>query len=222
MREFINIIRIALREGEVVDMKAHKFGKAVDGYGDAIQGIVGAERDFFSTGKFAPFAKTYIDSGFDPKMAPTIELEVGLRDERPSAEARALLAQLRAERFKMVAATKRAKGTRPPPNPDQHGLGAFGTKLLTISEARDIFAGRENSPYGAYRRSRRGFRTDALNDWDARGAGFSIIVGGHDSRREDKYGSPTREEHHIIDDDKDMAEVSHMFALIARARMAKS
>jgi hypothetical protein len=43
-----------------------------------------------------------------------------------------------------------------------------------------------------------------------------------DGRRGDKYGNNYREEYHIIDDDADMKEVSHMFALIQRAKHIKS
>jgi hypothetical protein len=218
MRQFIDIIT-ALNEGEVVDLGQHKQDKAISGYRNAMQGIYNSESEFFASGKFAPFAKTYIDSGFNAEFAPIIELRIRFRDDRPMPTVRALKQELRQQRFKISAAHTWAKGYKPKANTQQDHWGGWADKTITMPVARDLFANRAHSAFGAYQPSRSGFRTDHKNLWDERGVGFNIVVGGHDSRRGER-GYATREEHHVIDDENDMQEVSQMFALIQRARMA--
>ncbi len=132
---------------------------------------------------------------------------------------------MRAKRFKVQPPTKWAKiagkSTRPETNPHQHGYGGFADKEIDLPTARQLFANREHSSFGAYQPSRYGMGYNHQNVWDSRGVGFYIMVGGHDNRRGDrKFGTDYREEFHIIDDDADMQEVAHMFALIQRAKMA--
>lgn len=220
MRDFIDLVKNGLREGEVVDLSQHKKEKAFAGFADAVRGLYQGEKDFFSTGKFAPFAETFIKSGFDRKFAPKILLDVKFRDYRKSPEARALCDELRAQRFKIMAGEKWGKGYRPKENTNQDMMGGWAEKEISMQEARAVFADRENSQFGAYQPSRSGFRTTHLNVWDERGVGFSILAGGHESRRGDKYGNPYTEEYHIIDDDDDMKDLAQMFALIQRATMA--
>lgn len=214
MRDLIDSIK-KLFEGEVVDLKQHKTDKAFGSYADAIGGLIQGEKDFFSQGKFSPFAKSYIESGFDPKFAPVIGVTVMFRDFKVNPQARALLNQMAKERPKWQIHRqkyhKEFTGTKQGPYCMLDGI--------SIEQARSLFENRENSPYGAYCPSRSGFRTSSVENWNEDGIGFNITVGGQDGRRGDKYGNATREEYHIIDNEKDMAEVSHMFALIRRARM---
>lgn len=210
MREFMD--KVKLLEGDVVSLAQHKTDKAFGAYGDALAGLIGGELDFFSTGKFSPFAKSYIESGFDPKFAPEIMITVYFRDMKMTPEARALLVTFKKPwKVQRVSFSKDYKG---------HKEGPWADRTISWDEAKEIWSQVENSPYGAYCQSRSGMRTAHKENYDERGVGFSLIVGGQDGRRGDKYGNDTREEHHIIDDQKDFEEVSHMFALIARARMA--
>ncbi len=211
---------LKLLEGDVVSLQGHKTDKAMTGYVDAIQGILNGEQNFFKQGKFTPFAQSYIASGFNPECAPEILIDVNFRDYRPSPAARELIAELKAKRWPYNAATRWAKGHRPKENPDQQPMGPWFRKVLDLNTAKELFASREGSPFGAYQPSRSGLRTAHLNNWDERGVGFNISVGGRDGRRGDKYGNDYREEHHIIDDEKDMKEVSDTYAMIQRARLA--
>lgn len=67
----------------LVDLRQHKFAKAFGNDADEVSGMVQGEWGFFAGGKFGPFAKTYIDSNFDPKLQPTIELTVRVCDHQP-------------------------------------------------------------------------------------------------------------------------------------------
>lgn len=204
MRDLIDIVEGVFPDDKIVDLRQHKLGRASGAYANNVQGIFSDERAFFASGKFAPFAKTYLDNDSDPKLLPTIELDVQFRDFRLGLEARHLLTDLRARKFKIISLK---------PN------GPLATKLIDSATARSLFSDREHSVYGAYQPSRHGFRTSRVETYDARGVGFALIVGGYDGRRGDNRGNPIREEHHVIDDDADMREVSQMFALIQRARM---
>lgn len=221
MRDLIDIIQNAnqLGEGEIVDLRQHKTDRVMGDYLDAIQGLVNSEADFFFSGKFAPFAKSYIDNQFDPKFAPQLSLDIKFRDPRPNEFVRALKQELRASRFKIEAPVKWAKGARPMENTNEDQWGGWATKAISLEDARRLFDGRETSHFGAYQPSRMGFRTSHQNIWDKNGVGFSLTCAGFDGRRDDKYGNPERHEEHIIDNDADMQEISHMFALIRRAKM---
>lgn len=214
MREFIDIIE--LMEGDVINLQSHKTEKAVDDYVNVIRDMYKGEKDFFAGGKFVPFAQSYIDSQFDPKFKPWIEITVHARDYKLSPEVKALFVGLRAQRFKYESATKWAKGYRPKAGTVNYALGPWATKQIDFNTARELFANREHSPYGVYQKSSSGFRSTYEYTWNEFGVGFNIVVGGYDSRR----GEYPREEYHIIDDDKDMKEVSEMFAMINRARIA--
>lgn len=207
-------------EGDVVDLSAHKFKKAADSYVDALRGMFSSEREFFATGKFLPFAKTYIDHKLDLKYRPRIVLTVNFRDssqlKERKPEANQFIRVLRSEGFKIVPESKLHKDFSRAGDMES-ALGPFGEKTLTVDEARAAFASRENSPYGVYQPSEAGFRASFKHLWDSRGIGFNITVEGYDSRRGDKYGNPMRHEAHVIDNDKDMAEVVEMYALINRA-----
>ena len=202
-----------------VDLHQHKMNKAVSNYADVIGGLAKREWDFFAGGKFGPFAKTYIDSDFNPKFQPTIELTVRVRDYQPSPEARTVLRDLRSQGFKYVPRTQFAKGHKPKDNPDQYGYGPWVEKMIDLRAARELFQTRDQSPYGTYQPSEMGFRTSYKRLWDTRGLGFNLVVGGYDTRRGDKYGNDTRQEHHVIDDDTDMTEVVNMFAAIQRSHI---
>lgn len=218
MREFITIVKTLL-EGEIIDLQKHKFDKAFGEFTDTISGLVQGEQDFYAQGKFMPLAKTYIDKGFAPEFIPVIEIDVTFRDYRLGPEAAQVREMLRAQRFKIYGATKWAKGSRPKDNPNQEPHGPWGAKKIDFNTARELFAERESSPYGAYQTSRLGMGLSRKNIWDDRGVGFCIMVSGYDSRRGDKYGKAVRHETHIIDDEDDMREVSAMFVAIARAKM---
>lgn len=215
MRDLIRIIT----EGEVVDLGKHKVEKAVGEYSNAVQAAYSSEAEFFASGKFMPFARSYIESGFDPEKRPEIDIDVSFRDHKRSPEARLLWNELRSRGFKMTPA-RWAKGYAPKENPRQEQQGGFARKTLDINTAKRIFAERVKSPFGAYQPSRSGFRTSSHKVWDDRGVGFHIIVSGYDGRRPGKYADePQRYETHIIDNDRDMKEVADMFAAIERARM---
>jgi hypothetical protein len=217
MRDLIDIVKL-LVEGDVVSLGAHKTEKAMNSYADAIGGILQGEQAFFASGKFSPFAQSYIAHDFDKEYAPELILDVNFRDFRPAPDARQLIAELRKQKFQ-VTYTKWAKGHEPKENPRQDPLGPFARKVIDLNTAKELFAGREDSPLGAYQPSRSGLRTTHLNNWDDRGIGFNISCGGYDGRRGDKYGNPERQEYHIIDDDKDMKEVSDTYAMIRRAHV---
>ena len=217
MRDIIDLVS-KLIEGEVVDLRQHKTDRAINDYVGAIGDIIKGEADFFAGGKFSCFAASYIESGFDKEYEPEILLDVSFLDFRPSPEAKELLLQLKAQRFEIVR-TKWAKGYQPKENPDKNRMGPFARKVIDLNTAKQIFAQREHSEFGAYQPSRSGFRTTHHNLWDDRGVGFNINVGGMDNRRGDKYGNKHRQEYHIIDDDKDMKEVSDTFAAIQRAKI---
>lgn len=198
------IIDNKLTEGDVVSLGAHKVDKAVGEYTNALQGIYKGESDFFKSGKFLPFAESYIKSGFNKDFAPQIIVDVNFRDVRLNPAARELVKALRGQRFKIQPAS----GHAPP----------FARKTVDLNTAKALFAEREQSPIGAYQPSRSGFRTAYQEHWNDAGVGFNISVGGMDSRRGER-GNNYREEYHIIDDDKDMAEVAQTYALIQRAKI---
>lgn len=211
MRRFIDIIA----EGEVIDLKQHKTQKAFGDYATAVQGIYAAEADFFARGKFSPFAHSYIESGFKEEFRPQVGLMVYFRDYRLTPVARELLTRLTKERPKWdIRRTKYHQdyqGTKSGP--------VAHLDDISLERAREIWANRNESEFGAYCPSRSGFRTVCKENWDENGVGFSMLVGGQDGRRGDKYGNATREEWHIIDNDEEMKEVVDMFAIIRRARM---
>jgi len=197
----------------VTDLKSYRFAKAADTYGNAIGAIYRSEKDFFSTGKFAPFADSYIDSGFDDEYRPVFHVMVDFRHLKPSAEAEALLRRLKSDRFKIhqqkfgreYLAEIRRKG------PDDPGCyGPHASAEISFEEAMGIFSVRHEGRLGTYQPSRSGFRTVHKDNWDSRGVGFRIVVCGHDARR-------NRFEEHIIDDQRDMDEVSGMMSRIHAA-----
>jgi hypothetical protein len=226
MRDHIDLVK-HLFEGDVVSLQKHKTDKALVSYTDAIGDIFRGERDFFKQGKFLPFAQSYIDSGFDPNFCPTIELQIASSDWQIRPETKAFFQSLKTMGFKIDGPTALAKAykarlraeLKSNPEAERYPYGPAATKTIDLRTAREIFQNRDNSPYGVYRKSRGGFRTDCDNVYDARGIGFNIVVGGQDHRRGDKYGQPHREEWHIIDSDQDMQEVAQMAALIERARI---
>lgn len=204
MRNWIDIVT----EGDIINLGQHKFNKAMDGYVDAIKDVFGSETEFFASGKFVPFAETYIENNFDKRYAPDFQITVYFRDHKMTPEAKDVLNMLRSKRFK-VQTTKYHKefsGAKE---------GPWADKVISFEELRDIFASKDSGMFGAYRPSRHGFRTTTQDIWDKNGVGFSLFVGGYDSRRGDK----PRQEHHVIDNDDDMREVSNMMALIRRAQM---
>lgn len=207
-----------MNEGDVVDLKQVKTDRAFGDYADAIGGIVQGEKNFFATGKFMPFAQSYIQSGFEPSYKPEIHLNVTARDQRPSQEARLIIQELRKNGFKYEPATKWAKGAyNGNPHNDPHGPWMY--KVIDLNTAKKYFAERNNLPFGAYQPSRSGMRTSHVNNWNEHGLGFNLTVMGMDHRRGDKYSNPHRQEEHIIDDEKDMKEVSDAYAAIQRSGM---
>jgi hypothetical protein len=218
MGKFLDDVVKNLLEGDVVSLSQHKTDKAFNNYASALGGIVQGERNFFATGKFMPFAKSYIESGFEPETRPQIFLNVSARDPRPSQEAKLLISELRKNGFKYEPPIKWAKGAYQG-NPNQDPHGAWLHKEIDLNTAKKWFAQRDNLPFGAYQPSRSGMRTSHQNNWNDHGLGFNITVMGMDNRRGDKYGNPYRQEEHIIDDEKDMKEVSDMFAAIQRSNI---
>lgn len=212
MRDLIELVK-KLMEGDVVSLQQHRTDKAFGDYADAMGGIIQGEQNFFKSGKFMPLAASYIKSGFVPEYKPGIYLWVHFRDPRPSQEARLVIDELRKNRFKYEPAMKWAKGSYKG-NPDQHAYGPSMEKQIDLNSAKKFFAERGHSVFGAYQPSRMGMRTSTQNIWNDAGVGFSIYVMGYDDRR----GS-FREEAHVVDDEKDMKEVSDAFAAIERAKM---
>ncbi len=190
-----------------MSLSKHKSDKAMGAYADALQSVYASEADFFKEGsKFMPFAKSYIESGFDSKMAPIFSVDVTFRDYKLSPAARTLLNSMK--RPWHIHRTKYAKGYKM----DQRS-GPYAYKDITFEEARKIWETRNSSVYGAYHPSRSGFRNSTQAIFDDNGLGFCLMVGGHDERR------GGREEYHVIDDDKDWSEVVNMMAVINRSRI---
>ena len=201
----------------VTDLKSYKFGKAAESYSQAIGAIVRSEKEFFSAAKFAPFADAYIESGFDEEYRPAFHVMVDFRHYKPSDEAEALLRRLKSDRFEIhrqkFGREYRAEVRRKPLD----ATGSYGPHAsaeISFDEARGIFSVRHEGRLGAYQPSMSGFRTVHKEFWDERGVGFRIVVYGHDQRR-------NRFEEHIIDDDRDMAEVATMMARIQAAQTNK-
>ncbi len=211
MRKWIDIIT----EGEVVSLSKHKTDKAMNAYADALRPLFKSEADFFQAGyKFMPFAKAYIESGFDSEMAPEFSIGVTFRDFKLTPHARELLNTMK--RPWDVRRTKYAKVF-----PKEQREGPYADKNISFEEARSIWESRNNSPYGAYQPSRSGFRTSSQDIFDENGLGFNLTVGGFDDRREGEFsGQKFRQEYHVIDHDKDWSEVVNMMAAINRARVS--
>jgi hypothetical protein len=201
---------------KVTDLKSYKFTKAADTFIGAIGDIYRSERAFFETGKFLPYADSYIASGFDEEYRPTFHVLIDFRDYKPTEEAQALLKRLKSDRFELrktkygreYLAEIKKKGTD-----HNDSFGPVATAELRFDEVQGIFAGRESGKFGAYQPSASGFRTVCRKNWDHRGIGFNIVVCGNDHRR-NKF------EEHIIDDQSDMDEVAAMMARIRVAQMA--
>lgn len=202
----------------VVSLKSHQFKKAIQSYAVAINSIIQSEAAFFSQGKFLPFASSYIESNFKPDFCPELFMDVCFRDYIPKGEAKEFLASLKKSGFEIIH-IKYAKGCAPKTNPENRRLGPIARKVLSYAEGRELFSNREHSPYGAYQPSQSGFRSTCIENWDSRGVGFHLRLGGEDNRRGDKYRNPTRYEDHIIDNDKDMQEVADMYAMIQRSKI---
>ena len=218
MRKWIDLMNEGqeITEGDVVSLSQHKSEKVAGEYSSAIQQIYKGEADFFAGGKFLPYAKAYIESGYNPEYRPVFYLMVTFRDFRPNDAAKQVLAQLRAKRFK-IERTKYAKGYSAPKE------GPWTHKEISFEDARELFLNRAHSPFGAYQPSRSGFRTSRIENYSEDGVGFCLSVLGMDYRRPGKYASEThRQEDHIIDDDKDWQEVASMMAEIKRAQSMKS
>jgi hypothetical protein len=209
MRNWINIIN----EGEVVNLAQHKTAKTVGAYVDALAPIFQGEAEFFASGKFLPFAKAYIDSGYSKEYAPEFYVQVSFRDHRLTPAAKDVLSDLRARKFK-IDRTKYHKeftGTKE---------GPWAQKIVSFEEAREFFLARDHSPFGAYQPSRSGFRSSRVENYDENGVGFNVSVLGMDYRRPGKYSSqPHRQEDHVVDNDKDWQEVADMMATIKRSHM---
>lgn len=200
-------------EGEVVDLGAHRMRNALSDYGKAMRGIFKAEYEHFKGNKFLPFAQAYIESGFDPEYEPEFFIDVMFRDYRPTPEARALLDQMKKQKWEIIR-TKYAKGYN---SADKEGPLARKERL-SFEEARELWLNRNSSPYGAYQRSSGGFRSSRVKEYDERGVGFSLLIMGRDARRQRRGGEPS-EEYHVIDDNQDWAEAVEMMALIRRAQI---
>lgn len=185
-------------EGDVVNLGQFRKEKPIKDYADSVQRIYQGEASFFATGKFLPFAQSYIESNFDKEYAPVFFIDVSFRDAKLSPAAKECLAMLRQRRFK-IHRTKEGPWAR--------------KEGVSYQEARQAFEERQNSPYGAYQPSRAGFRSSYVNNFNDAGIGFNIAVMGMDSRR-----AQPRQEDHIIDSEKDMTEVSEMMAQIERAK----
>lgn len=198
-------------EGEIVDLGKHRLKSAIADYGRAMRDIFKAEYEHFKGNKFLPFAQSYIESGFDPEYEPEFFIDVMFRDYRPSPEARTLLDQMKRQKWDILR-TKYAKGYS-----DKKQGPLARKERLSFEEAREVWTNRNSSPYGAYQRSRPGFGSMRVEEYDERGVGFSLLVMGRDARRE-KYGKPS-EEYHIVDDEQDWAEAVEMMALIRRAQI---
>lgn len=195
---------------KVTDLKSYRFGKAVDSYIGSVGSIYQSEQDFFRTGKFLPFADSYIDSGWDEEYRPAFHILVDFRHYKPSEEAEALLRRLKSDRFEIIkqkfGREYRAEIRRKPL--DAPGCyGPHASAEVTFEEARGIFSVREEGKLGAYQPSRGGFRTTCQENWDDRGVGFRIVVCGHDARR-------NRFEEHIVDNQSDMDEIVSMMSRI--------
>lgn len=177
----------------VVDMKQFKQEKSISKHKDQLDNVYASEANFFSQGKFLPFARAYVNSGFNKNYKPKYFIEITFRER--SDATKPILKSLRDQKFKV----------RPIKNdtPDVH-------KYLTIDEVRSLFENRNNSPYGAYQPSRNGFRSSRQENWNEQGMGFSLFCIGMDDRK-------NREEYHIIDDEEDMKEVADMEAFIRRS-----
>lgn len=199
---------------KVTDLRSYKFGKAVDSFIGSVGAIYQSEKDFFRTGKFLPFADSYIDSGWDDEYRPAFHILVDFRHYKPSEEAEALLRRLKSDRFEIstqkFAREYRAEVRRK--SLDAPGCyGPHASAEVTFDEARGVFSVRNEGKLGAYQPSRSGFRTTWQENWDGRGVGFRIVVCGNDHRR-------NRFEEHIIDDDADWQEVATMMTHISAAR----
>ena len=218
MRNWIYLIENppTLLDGEVVSLSQHKTNKNFGDYVDAVQQIYKGEADFFTEGKFLPFSKAYIDSGYDPDYAPVFSLDVSFRDEKRTPRAREVLATMTGKSWDIQRTKYEAS------YPKEHRSGPYAVKQISFEEARTIWNSRDHSPYGAYQPSKSGFRSARIDNYDKDGMGFCLMVGGKDYRRSGKYASePHREEYHIIDNQKDWQEVADMMASIVRARTVR-
>lgn len=201
---------------KITDLKSHRAGKTTASYLGAVSGLIQSEKSFFSKAKFLPFADALISRDFAEDFRPRFFVLVDFRHFKPTDEAMALLRRLKSDRFdiqaqkfggKYLAEVKR-KG------PDADGsYGPQASAEVTFEEARGIFSGRETGKLGAYQPSSSGFRTAFRENWDHRGVGFRVVVSGRDDRRD-------RFEEHIIDDQRDMDEISSMMARINAAMAA--
>lgn len=202
---------------DVVDLRQHRSEAAVGRYLAEVGHIVAGEAALFGQAKFTPFARSFIESGFAREMEPVIALVVRFRDDVLARPERTFTARLRRYGFAYAPGLRWAKGRRPNANPNQDPWGPELEKRVDLAVARGLFDGRENSEFGAYQRSSLGFRTAHVREWNDRGIGYSIVVGGHDDRR-----GRLAVEHHIVDDNRDMAELAHMAALIERAQFTSA
>ncbi len=209
MRKWIDI----LTEGDVVSLQQHKSEKNAAAYMSAVKDVFASEADFFSQGKFLPFAQSYIESGYAKEYRPVFYVGVSFRDFRLTPEAKAVLADLRVKRFKIDRHKyhKDFTGTK---------TGPWCHKEVSFEEAREAFLNRNGSPLGAYQPSRSGFRTSSVENYDENGLGFHVSVLGMDGRRPGKYvDQPHRQEDHIIDNEKDWQEAADMMAAIKRSHI---
>lgn len=207
------------KTADIVDLQRRRVEAALASYADAVDAIFSGEAAFFTEAKFTPFARSYIASDFAPELEPRILLAVRVRDDRPGAEARHLIARLKRQGFSYRPGLMWAKGARPKSNPNQDPWGPELEREITLEAARALFAERDKADLGRYQRSAYGFRATHRRDWDEHGVGFSIVVQGHDDRRRDAYGHATTQESHIVDSEDDLAELVDMAALIARAKI---
>lgn len=198
-------------EGDIVSLGQHRWNKAAQNYADSLRDMVASERAFYAN-KFLPLATSFIESGFDPSFAPEFLIDVSFGGvENMTPEIRELGQSLRAKGFKNLhSARVNRNGKRVRDLP-------YFRKKISFEEARRYFEQQKDGYLGAYQPSALGYGERTNEVYDNRGIGFSITMGGQDSRR-GKYGKPYHEAYHVIDNEADMAEVGEAMALIKRAR----
>jgi hypothetical protein len=200
---------------EITDLKTHRARKIFQNFANETNSVFASEAEFFQTGKFFAFAQGYVDSGFKPDHRPTFHVTVQFRDYAADEQAKALLARLKSDGFKIEKQAfsnefvKRIKSGEVKPD-HANAYGPWATREVEFDQALRILANREDGSMGAYQPSRYGFRVASDYAYDANGVGFNVVCCGYDARR-------GRFEEHVVDDQYDVEELCAMMSEIRAA-----
>lgn len=192
-----------MAEAEIVDlaqlrerMRRERAEEILGGPADDVSSGLAAERARLANRKFDDVLERFVRRGCKAQEMPAFVLSVSFRDHVLTRPLRERLSKFR----RMGMIVERIGYGRAYAGPKE---GPLGELALSPEAAADIFSRRAEldvaALYGAYRRSRHGFRTVVEEVHSDEGVGFSVVLVAEEI------------ESHVIDDEKDLRDALRVF-----------